>query len=94
MSDNNDTPDVTLAHADHVLLLCWEEKVRMRNECSLLLKHSKGKIITTLKTCSTKITEPNIGVPTLSSSQADKKKRKRGKTPRDLETCFPTTNAW
>ena len=32
-----------------------EQKVRLGIECSLMLKHSKGKIITTLMTCSTKV---------------------------------------
>ena len=45
-------PDVTLASADPHLVLCWEEKVRLGAECFLLLKHSKGKIITILKSSS------------------------------------------
>ena len=92
MADKKNIPDVTLACADPALLLCWEEKVKLGIECSLLLKHSKGKIITTLKTFSAIIAEPNIIVSTLSSNQADKKKRK--KPTRDLKTCYPTTNAW
>ena len=84
MTDKNNIPDVTLAHADPALLLCWEEKVKHGIECSLLLKHSKGRIITTLKTCSTKKVEPKISVPTLSSNQADKKKRKKGKNTKRL----------
>ena len=42
------------------------------------MKHRKGKIITTPKTCSTKSIEP-----TLSSIQADEKKRNRGEITRD-----------
>ena len=38
-------PDVTLASADHRLVLCWEEKVRLEAECSLWLKHSaRGRL--------------------------------------------------
>ena len=85
MADKKNIPDVTLACADPALLLCWEEKVKLGIECSLLLKHSKGKIITTLKTCNAIIAEPNIIVSTLSSNQADKKKRKKGKTDKRLE---------
>ena len=44
-----DFPDVTLAHADPALLLCWEEKVRQGVDCTVLLKHSRGKVITMLK---------------------------------------------
>ena len=39
--------DVTLAPVDPALLLCWEETVRQGLDCSLLRKHSKGKVITT-----------------------------------------------
>ena len=42
-------PDVTLACVDPALLQCWEEKVRQGADCSLLLKHRKGKITTILK---------------------------------------------
>ena len=61
-----DFPDVTLAHADPALLLCWEEKVRQGVECTLLLKHSRGKVITIIK-CR----------KSLKSDQAEKKKKTR-----------------
>ena len=41
-----DIRDDTLASADPTLLSCWEEKVKQGIECSLVLKHSKGKIVT------------------------------------------------
>ena len=53
-----------------------------------MLKHSKGKIITTLKTCSTKVFEQKIIVPDQSSMQADKKKNKKGKNNKDLGPAF------
>ena len=46
---NNQTSDVTLASADPSLLLCWEEKARQGLECSTLLKHRRGEVITILK---------------------------------------------
>jgi hypothetical protein len=67
MTDTN-IPDVTLASVDPALLSCWEEKVKQGVECSLLLKHSKGKIITILKT------EVKALVP-LKSPQAEKTKK-------------------
>ena len=39
--------DVTLALVDTDVLSCWESKVKLGLECSLLLKHSKGKVTTT-----------------------------------------------
>ena len=44
-----DIPDVTLASVNPAILLCWEEQVRQGMECSLFLKHRKGKFITILK---------------------------------------------
>ena len=41
--------DVTLALVDANVLACWEDKVKLGLECSLLLKHSDGKITTTLQ---------------------------------------------
>ena len=52
--------DVTLVPVDTSILSCWEEKVKQGIECSLLLKHSKGKVITTLK-CSVGWPIPNAG---------------------------------
>ena len=44
-----DSSDVTLALVDANVLACWESKVKLGFECSLLLKHSEGKITTTLQ---------------------------------------------
>ena len=44
-----DSLDVTLVPVDTSILSCWEEKVKQGLDCSLLLRHSKGKVITTLK---------------------------------------------
>ena len=41
-----DFSNVPLALADASLLSCWEEKVKQGVDCSLVLKHSKGKVIT------------------------------------------------
>ena len=74
-------PDVTLASADPQLLLCWEEKVRLGAECSLLLKHSKGKIVTILKSSSLTSLKPKISssLPIIPPKAGKKKKKTRNK---------------
>ena len=85
-------PDVTLACVDPALLQCWEEKVRQGTECTLLLKHRKGKITTILTSTSTRILEPKVSPSTHkeSSNQADKKKtvRKKGNSKKRVETLL------
>ena len=51
-------PDVTLANADLALLQCWNDKVSKGIECSLTLKHSKGRVTTILQSTSSRIQEP------------------------------------
>ena len=77
-------PDVTLASADPQLLLCWEEKVRLGAECSLLLKHSKGKIVTILKSSSLTSLKPKISssLPIIPPKAGKKKKKTRNKKKR------------
>ena len=72
---------VTLVPVDTSILSCWEEKVKQGIECSLLLKHSKGKVITTLK-CSSDLKPPKAGgVSNLTpSTQAEEKGRMKKKT--------------
>ena len=75
-----DSMDVTLVPVDTSILSCWEEKVKQGIECSLLLKHSKGKVITTLK-CSLDLQPPKArDVSSLTPSiQAEKKGRMKKK---------------
>ena len=40
---SGDSPDITLAHVDPVILSSWERRVKQGKDSSLLLKHSKGK---------------------------------------------------
>ena len=47
---------VTLAHVDPALFSCWEEMVKRGAECSLLLKHNKGKVIATLQCTTSNVT--------------------------------------
>ena len=49
-----DYADVTLAHVDPSLVSCWDKMVKRGEECSLLLKHSKGKVFATLQ-CTTPV---------------------------------------
>ena len=80
-----DFSDVPLAPVDASLLSCWEEKVKQGVDCSLVLKHSKGKVITILK-CSEvvlKCPEARNSNPLPSATPSphaeEKKKRKRNK---------------
>ena len=68
--------DVTLAHVDPCLVSCWDNMVKREEECSLQLKHSKGRVTATLQ-CTTTV-KPFTSSPSLSPS-AKKKKRKGGK---------------
>ena len=87
--------DVTLVPVDTSILSCWEEKVKQGIECSLLLQHSKGKVITTLK-CSVDLQPPKAGsVRHLApSTQAEekgrtkKKKNNKGGKKRKLESLL------
>jgi hypothetical protein len=76
---DTDSSDVTLACADATLLSCWEEKVRQGAECSLLLKHSKGRIFTILKTSEARIPEAKAPAPASTSPAEKKKTKKRNK---------------
>ena len=79
--------DVPLVLVDASLLSCWEEKVKQGVDCSLFLKHSKGKVSTILK-CSQVVlkspearnSSPLSSSPTLPHAERKKKKRNtRGK---------------
>ena len=74
-----DNSDVTLAPVDPALLLCWEEKVRQGMDCSLLLKHSKGKIITTLTASNVWRNEAKAPTTVLSQGEKEKVKKKKKK---------------
>ena len=88
MADKNFS-DVTLAYADPNLLLCWEEKVKQAAECTLLLKHSRGKIETILKVRSAKILHPKVLLSAdLLSTPAEKKKKKKGNKNKRLEALL------
>ena len=81
-----DSTDVPLALLDPTLLSCWEEMVKRGEECTLMLKHSKGKITSTLQ--STKLTT-SLPRPTApSSSPAKKKRRQRGNKKKRLEALL------
>ena len=76
-----DSIDVTLAHVDPSIVSCWDKMVKRGEECSLLLKHSKGKVIATLQ-CTTPVktkTSSNFSTPSAEEEKKNKKKRKRGK---------------
>ena len=80
-----DSIDVTLAHVDPSLLSCWQEMVKRGEECTLMLKHSKGQVTATLQ--STKQTSI-LPVPSLSSSASAKKKKKKGNKKKRMEALL------
>ena len=82
-----DIRDVTLASADPTLLSCWEEKVKQGVECSLVLKHSKGKIVTTLSCSVPRNPDARIPPPPAPASKP-KKRRKRGGGQKRLEALL------
>ena len=82
-----DIRDVTLASADPTLLSCWEEKVKQGVECSLVLKHSKGKIVTTLSCSVSRIPDARSPSPPAPASKP-KKRRKRGGGQKRLEALL------
>ena len=67
---------MTLAPVDPALLSCWEEMVKRGEECTLVLKHSKGQVTATLQSTNQASTLPE---PSLSSSASAKKKMKKKK---------------
>ena len=77
-----DSTHVTLAHVDPSIVSCWDKMVKQGEECSLLLKHSKGRVIATLQ-C-TKPVKPPSTSPS-SSSSAKKNKKKKGDKKKKLE---------
>ena len=82
---SKELPDVTLALVDPTLLSCWEEMVKRGEECTLMLKHSKGQVTATLQ--STKQTSI-LPVPSLSSSASAKKKKKKGNKKKRVEALL------
>ena len=79
-----DNIDVTLACVDPVLVSCWDRMVKQGKECSLLLKHSNGKVFATLQ-CTTPTTTSTLSSSTSLSSSAKRKKKKKKGGKRKLE---------
>ena len=77
---------MTLAPVDPALLSCWEEMVKRGEECTLMLKHSKGQVTATLQSTKQTSTLPE---PSLSSSaSAKKKKKKKGNKKKRMEALL------
>ena len=72
--------DHKLVSVDPSILSCWEEKVKEGFDCTLLLKHSKGKVTTILK-CSKLVASSDarnsVPQPAVSPTQAEVAKRKK-----------------
>lgn len=78
---SEDFTDVTLAQVDPALVSCWDRLVKQGKECSLLLKHSKGKVVATLQ-CTTTSPGSLPGSSSSLTSPAKRKKRRGGKKKR------------
>ena len=76
---SDDSSGVTLACVDPSLLSSWEGMVKRGVECSLQLKHSKGKIIATLQATTPSPCPTLSSSPSLPSSAEESKKRKKRK---------------
>jgi hypothetical protein len=85
-----DIPNVTLASVDPEILLCWGNMVRQGSDCSLLLKHSKGKITTILKSTGSRILKKKDPSPTppISTPAEKKRKKKRGNKQKRLKALL------
>ena len=79
--------DVTLANADHTLLQCLDEKVSKGVECSLTLKHSKGRVTNILTSRSPRIPVPRSPKPAPHTPSGETL-RKRGSKPKRLEALL------
>ena len=72
--------DVTLASADAAILLCWEEKVKQKKDCSLLLQSRGGRVITTIKVIGPRnheVSDSNSSLPPEFQAETKKKKTNR-----------------
>ena len=78
-----DSVGVTLAHVDPSLVSCWNKMVKQGEECSLLLKLSKGKVVATLQ-CSTPV-KTSTSMSSSSPSALEKKKKRKGSKKKKLE---------
>ena len=78
-----DFVSVTLANVDPSIVSCWDKMVKQGDECSLLLKHSKGKVVATLQ-CTTPV-KTSTSLPSSSPSALEKAKKKKRKGANKLE---------
>ena len=82
---SEDSFDVTLALVDPTLLSSWEGMVKRGKECSLLLKHSKGKITATLQCTTSTTLSSSTSSP---SSSAKKRKKSKGSKEKRLKALL------
>ena len=76
---------MTLALVDTSLLSCWEEMVKRGEECTLMLKHSRGQVTATLQSTKQASTLPSSSVSSSASAKKKKKNRKKGNKEKRLE---------
>ena len=69
--------NVTLAQVDPAILTCWEEMLKRGEECSLLLKHSKGRVTFSLQCAKSAESSSVAEISSAPMSSAKKKEKKR-----------------
>ena len=86
--------DHNLVSVDPSILSYWEEKVKEGFDCTLLLKHSKGKVTTILK-CSKLVASsdarnsvPQPAVSPIQAEVAKRKKKRRKMSKKKLESLL------
>ena len=84
---SEDSVGVTLAMVDPSLLSSWEAMVKRGEECSLMLKHSKGKITATLQ-CTTPTPSPGRSSAPSPTSPAKKRKKRKGSKEKRLKALL------
>ena len=89
--------DHNLVSVDPSILSYWEEKVKEGFDCTLLLKHSKGKVTTILK-CSKLVASSDarnsVPQPAVPPTQAEVAKRKKRRKMSKKKLQSLTRSAW
>ena len=84
---SEDSLGVTLALVDPSLLSSWEAMVKRGEECSLVLKHSQGKITAMLQ-CTTPSPRSTLSSSPPSTSSAERRKKTKGSKEKRLKALL------
>ena len=82
---------MTLAQVDPAILTCWEEMLKRGEECSLLLKHSKGRVTFSLQ-CAKPAQSSSVAeispAPMSSAKKKEKKRKQKRRSKKRLEALL------